>query len=101
MIGGVDMANDKWTEFGHTMGDIAQIVYIWGIALLIAVIILIILIALYVQKTRKNNDSSDDDNGGKKPVALRIGIIITVGILVLILSPVLLGLLMNLITALF
>ena len=83
------MRNDeKWQLFGKTLGDLAASVYIYLGILLAAIVLIVILIVHYSQKRKAQPENTANS---KRNVALRILIMILIGGLVFLISPIILS----------
>lgn len=73
-------------KFGKLLGDIAVFMYVYEAVIAVVLILLCILVVRYIKK-RKSKDNDDK----KKYVPMGISIIIVVGALILLVSPLIMG----------
>ena len=90
--GGVKAIDDKWHAMGRSFGEVIKIIYIYmGIAAVLIIITAAALIA-YRCKAKKQKENGIGTKSNKKFLAGRIGITVLVGALVLLISPIVMGL---------
>ncbi len=82
------LADDKWGKFGKVFGDVSEYMYIYIIVLFAIVALITALIVSYVMRSKKQNSESSEQ---KRSVIGRIIIYVLAGVLLLVLSPLILG----------
>ncbi len=76
----------KFEKFGKLLGDIAIFMYVYEAVIAVVLILLCILVVRYIKK-RKSKGNDDK----KKYEPMWISIIIVVGALILLVSPLIMG----------
>ena len=83
------MTNDeKWQIFGRALGDVAEYVLIY-LGILLAVIVLVVI--LLIRYSQKRKAQPENTGQPKQNTALRILIMILIGGLVFLISPIILS----------
>ena len=78
--------DERWQKLGKTIGDSFRTLWVYIGILSAAVILTVLLILMYVKKSKQQKDDPDRRQG-RQLTAVRIAILLLIGVLVLLTAP--------------